>query len=219
MATDSQTQVTSAIQAAAPDEAARSRWSPRVFLILLASFLIMIIVAAVVFGFMIRSWEDTLREEIERSLTQKAQMFAGEVNNDHSRGIGTLAAQAGQSAGARATVIDMNGKVIADSEVRVADLDNQSRSPEFAAALHGDTGVDVRSRSAFGIPVLYVAVPVSGGAVRLAYPLADLGVAASHATRVLILFLGVSILAAIAVSAGTAKLLSPLRQVASAGAH
>jgi len=216
MATDSQIQATSAIQAAAQDQAARSRGSLRVFLILLASFLIMIIVAAVVFGFMIRSWEDTLREEIERSLTQKAQMFAGEVNNDHSRGIGTLAAQAGQSAGARATVIDMNGKVIADSEVRVADLDNQSRSPEFAAALHGDTGVDVRSRSAFGIPVLYVAVPVSGGAVRLAYPLADLGVATSHATRVLILFLGISILAAIAVSAVTAKLLSP-RQVASAG--
>jgi hypothetical protein len=64
--------------------------------------------------------------------------------------------------------------------------------------------------------VLYVAVPVSGGAVRLAYPLADLGVATSHATRVLILFLGISILAAIAVSAVTAKLLSP-RQVASAG--
>jgi two-component system phosphate regulon sensor histidine kinase PhoR len=177
----------------------------RVFLILLISFLTMILVTAVSFGFMIHSWEGILRTEIERSLTQKAQMFAGEVNTDHTRNIVALTSQEGQRAGARATVVDMNGKVIADSEVRLVDLDNEGRRPEFAAALHGDTGVEVRSRNMFGIPVLYVAVPVSGGAVRLAYPLADLSIATVRATRVLILGSIIAVVAAFVLSAFTAE--------------
>jgi two-component system, OmpR family, phosphate regulon sensor histidine kinase PhoR len=163
----------------------------------------MIIVTAVSFGFVIHSWEGILRTEIERGLTQKAQMFASEVN-DHTRSIGALTSQEGQRAGARATVVDMNGKVIADSEVRVGDLQNEGRRPEFAAALHGDTGSDVRSRNTFGIPVLYVAVPVSGGAVRLAYPLADVSIATARGTRVLVFSCIVAVLAAFVVSALTA---------------
>jgi hypothetical protein len=99
----------------------------------------------------------------------------------------------------------MNGKVIADSEVRVADLDSEGRRPEFAAALHGDTGVDVRSRNTFGISVLYVAVPVSGGAVRLAYPLADVSIATARATHMLIVSCVVAVLAALVLSAFTAE--------------
>src|SRR5579864_9152233 len=202
MATDSSMPVESTVQAASTRRAGMSLRT-RVFLILLISFLTMILVSAVSFGFMIHSWEGILRAEIERSLTQKAQMFAGEVNTDHTRNIVALTSQEGQRA--RATVVDMNGKVIADSEVRVVDLDNEGRRPEFAAALHGDTGVEVRSRNMFGIPVLYVAVPVSGGAVRLAYPLADLGIATSRATHALILGVIIAVVAAFVLSAFTAE--------------
>ena len=44
---------------------------------------------------------------------------------------------------------------------------------EFVAALAGNIGVDERRSHTIGIPFLYVAAPVSGGAVRLAYPLVD----------------------------------------------
>ena len=179
----------------------------RLFFMLLASFLIMTMVGGVSFGLMIRSWEGILQSEIERGVTQKAQMFASDVN-DHTRSIAALTSQEGQRAGARATVVDMNGKVIADSEVRVADLNGEGRRPEFAAALHGDTGIDVRSRNTFGISVLYVAVPVSGGAVRLAYPMADVSIATAHARRVLILSCIIAIFAALAVSAITAEAIS-----------
>lgn len=212
MATDFQAPFEPVTQSPEPNQAGRSSHS-RVFLTLLASFLIMIAVLAAAFGFVIRSWEDSLRSEIERSLTQKTQMFAAEVNNEHTRGIVGLTSQAGQRAGARATVIDVNGKVIADSEVRVADLENEARHPEFVAALHGDTGTDIRSRSAFGIPVLYVAVPVSGGAVRLAYPLADIAIARSHATSLLAMVVIVAIVAAVAVSAAVTRLLGSSAQV------
>jgi two-component system phosphate regulon sensor histidine kinase PhoR len=203
MATDSRIPVESAVQTA-PTKPVLKSLRARLFFILLASFLVMIIVTAVSFGFMIHSWEGILRTEIERGLTQKAQMFASEVN-DHTRSIGALTSQEGQRAGARATVVDMNGKVIADSEVRVTDLDNEGRRPEFAAALHGDTGSDVRSRNSFGIPVLYVAVPVSGGAVRLAYPLADVSIATARATRGLVLGCIVAVIGGLAISAFTAQ--------------
>ena len=200
MATESQrsTGIEQTVRVRAPHP-----WRGRIFFLLFTSFLMMITIATAAFGFVIRSVEDNLRAEIQRNLSQKALMFAAEVNSDRTRNIATLTSQEGQLAGARATVIDMNGKVIADSEVRVADLDDEGRSPEFDAALRGNTGIDVRARSSFGIPVLYVAVPVSGGAVRLAYPLADLNIASSHAYGMVAMGCGVAVIAALVISAFT----------------
>jgi two-component system, OmpR family, phosphate regulon sensor histidine kinase PhoR len=208
MATDPQIQ---AAKVTSPPALAKSV-RLRVFVILLASFWGMITAFAVGAGFMIHSWEDGLRAEIERNLTQKAHMFANEVNSDRTRGIGTLTSQTGQLAGARATVIDMNGKVIADSEVRIADLDNEGRQPEFVAALRRDTGAEVRSRGEFGMPVLYIAVPVAGGAVRLACPLADVAIASSRANRILALAAGAAVVAALIISAVAAVAVAPLNQ-------
>lgn len=183
----------------------------RIFFLLFTSFLLMIAIAATAFGFVIHSVEDNLRAEIQRSLSQKALMFASDVNSDRTRNIATVTSQDGQLAGARATVVDMNGKVIADSEVRVSDLDDEGRSPEFAAALRGNTGIDVRARSSFAIPVLYVAVPVSGGAARLAYPLADLNIASSHGNRMLATACGAAVLAALVISALASAMVAPKR--------
>ena len=170
------------------------------FLILFGAFLAMIAAGAVGIGYNIhRYWEDVLRVEITRHLTQKAQMFAVRVNTDHEHKIGDLATQEGQLAGARATVVDTNGRVVADSEVQLSALENEARHPEFVAALRGETSVVTR-RNDFGVAVLYVAVPVSGGAVRLAYPLADIDIATAHARRVLLLGSAIAALAGLAIS-------------------
>jgi two-component system, OmpR family, phosphate regulon sensor histidine kinase PhoR len=171
------------------------------FFILFAAFLAMIAAAAVGIGYNVHHyWEDVLRSEITRNLTQKAQMFANRVNTDHEHKVEDMAAQEGQLAGARATVIDTNGRVVADSEVQVSALENEGRRPEFVAALRGQTGVATRKRNNFGVPVLYVAVPVSGGAVRLAYPLADIDIATAHARRVLLLGSAIAALAGLVIS-------------------
>jgi two-component system phosphate regulon sensor histidine kinase PhoR len=180
----------------------------RVFGILLAAFLIMIGALATCLAFTLDSWQNDFRAEIQRDLTQKARMFASEVDHDHTRGITALTSQEGQNAGARATVIDMNGKVIADSEVRVFELNDEGRRPEFVAALRGETGTEIRSRGDFGVPVVYVAVPVSGGAVRLASPLADIGVAASHSKQTLIIGCIIAAIVACGVSAGASLVLT-----------
>jgi two-component system, OmpR family, phosphate regulon sensor histidine kinase PhoR len=168
-------------------------------LILFLAFLAMIAAAGISIGFTVhRYWKNTLRLEIERSLAQKAQLFASRVNTDRTSKIEDITAQEGKYAGARATVIDGNGKVIADSQAPTAALGNEGLRPEFTTALRGDTGIETRNRN--GIPVLYVAVPVSGGAVRLAYPLADVSIAAAHARRVLLTGSMIAALAALAIS-------------------
>lgn len=206
MATDPQTAIESQVSPPRAQVAKIFRW--RLFLILLVSFTAMAAVCVVIFSWSIHSWEGILQAEIERNLAQKAQMFADEVNTNRTRNIVVLTSQEGQRAGARATVIDMNGKVIADSEVRIPELENEGRQPEFVTALHGDTGVEVRARSAFGIPVLYVAVPVSGGAVRLAYPLSDISTAEARARYLLFLGCLITGIAGAAISAVASKLIS-----------
>jgi two-component system, OmpR family, phosphate regulon sensor histidine kinase PhoR len=171
------------------------------FFVLFGAFLAIIAAAAIGIGYNVhRYWEDVLRVEITRNLTQKAQMFAARVNTDHEHKIEDIVAQEGQSAGARATVVDTNGRVVADSEVQLSALENEGRRAEFVAALRGETSVVTRKRNDFGVPVLYAAVPVSGGAVRLAYPLADIDIATAHARRVLLLGSAIAALAALAIS-------------------
>jgi len=135
-------------------------------------FLVVIGVTTLTLQVTIRNmWERTLREEIERNLRQKTLQFAQRVETDRSHAIADITAQEGQAAGARATVIDATGKVLADSEADPRSMENHASRPEFVAALDGHLGVDQRSSHTLGIPFLYVAAPISGGAVRLAYTL------------------------------------------------
>ena len=146
----------------------------RIFFKLLAVFLIVIAATAAILDVMIGgAWETSLRAEIERNLTQKTLLFAHRVEIDHAHSLAEIAAQEGQAAGARATVIDASGKVLADSEGNPATMENHAGRAEFAAALSGKTGENERRSATLGIPFLYVAAPISGGAVRLAYPLSD----------------------------------------------
>jgi two-component system phosphate regulon sensor histidine kinase PhoR len=146
----------------------------RIFFKLLAAFLVVIAATAVSLYFIVGgAWEASLRAEIERNLTQKTWLFAHRVETDKSHSVTEIAAQEGLAAGARATIIDASGKVLADSESNPASMDNQAARPEFAAALSGRTGNNERRSATIRIPFLYVAAPISGGAVRLAYPLSD----------------------------------------------
>ncbi len=170
----------------------------RIFLKLLAAFLVVIAATAVSVDFSIRrAWENSLRQEIERDLRQKTSMFANRVNTDRTASLADLVSQESHAAGARATVIDFTGKVLADSEVAPSSLDDQNLLPEFAAALKGEVGADERRRSIVGVPFLYVAVPVSGGAVRLAYSLSDIDSVTGRERMMLLLGSAVALVVAV----------------------
>ena len=174
----------------------------RIFFKLLAAFLVVIIAAAVAFDVMISgACQTLLRAEIERNLTQKTQLLAHRVETDRIHSVGDIAAQEAQAAGARVTIIDPTGKVLADSEANPANMENHRGRPEFAAALSGRIGSNERRSAAIGIPFLFVAVPVSGGAVRLAYPLSDIEAVSALVRRRLALASGVAFLFALVVAA------------------
>ena len=159
----------------------------RIFFKLLAGFVLVIAGTTVTIDFLVRrAWEGSLRQEIERNLNQKTVLFAHRVDTDRTHSLQDIAAQEGQAAGARATIIDPTGKVLADSEADASLMENHARRKEFISALQGTLGSDERRSHTLGIPFLYVAAPVSGGAVRLAYPLSDVEAATQRVSRTLL---------------------------------
>jgi len=183
----------------------------RIFFKLLAVFLIVIAATAAILDVMLGgAWEASLRAEIERSLTQKTLLFAHRVETDHTHSVSEIAAQEAQAAGARATIIDASGKVLADSESNPANMENHATRVEFAAALSGKTGENERRSATLGVPFLYVAAPISGGAVRLAYPLSDVEAVQSEVHRRLFWGSAVALLIALLI-AGSASVFTSRR--------
>jgi two-component system phosphate regulon sensor histidine kinase PhoR len=180
--------------------------SSRIFLKLLAVFVLVIAAAVVTVDFSVRSaWEKSLRQEIERNLTQKTALFAHRVNTDRSHSLTEIAAQEALAAGARATIIDPTGKVLADSEAYPSSMENHARRKEFAAALQGNVGSDERRSRTLGVPFLYVAAPVSGGAVRFAYPLSDVEAATKRAPHTLLIASAMAFVLALLIAATAAQ--------------
>jgi len=175
----------------------------RIFFKLLAAFLVVIGATAVTLDLMLGSaWEVSLRGQIERNLTQKTLLFAHRVDADRgAHSLSDIAAEEAQAAGARATIIDASGKVLADSESNPATMENHATRKEFAAALAGQTGSNERRSATLGIPFLYVAAPIPGGAVRLAYPLSDVQAVQAQVRRRLLWGSAVALLIALLVAA------------------
>lgn len=194
--------------AATVGEAARARSRLRAFLVSLTALLVVIALAAIAFHSIQNFRQDALREQITQDLTQKAEAFATRLTTDRNTKLADLTAQVAQQAGARATVIDANGNVIADSQAPLAALEKEGERPEFVAALRGGIGVQVRRHGPVGVAVLYVSAPVSGGAVRLSTPLAEVDAASAQARRTLLWGGGVGVLAAFIISALIAYLVA-----------
>lgn len=172
----------------------------RIFFKLLVAFALVIAAATATFDFSVHhAWKHSLLQQIELNLRQKTRMFALHVNGVHALSVASqtgspqlvelqnIASNEGRAAGARATIIDSQGKVLADSEADPSAMENHAQRLEFVAALKGEIGTDTRRSHTVGVPFLYVAAPVAGGAVRLAYPLSDVEAELTRVRRHLIL--------------------------------
>jgi two-component system, OmpR family, phosphate regulon sensor histidine kinase PhoR len=186
----------------------------RIFFKLLGAFLLVIVACTLTLDFSVRRyWERSLRTEIERSMRQKAEMFAERVQTDKSQNIAAITAEAAKAAEARATVIDSKGVVLADSEASPAQMENHATSsrPEVLAALRGEIGMSSRWSHTIGLDFLYVAAPVPGGVVRLAYPLTAIAETNRQIRRALLIssafaFMFAAIIAAVAASSISRRL-------------
>lgn len=155
----------------------------RIFLKLVAAFILVIAAATITIDIAVRhSWEKSLREEIETSLRQKTLMLAERIRSEPGASMPQVAKEAAQASGARVTIIRQDGLVLADSEADPSTMENHATRPEFREALAGRIGSSSRESHTIGVDFLYVAAPVPGGAVRLAYPLTAIA-QANHKVR------------------------------------
>ncbi len=179
----------------------------RIFFKLLSAFLAVIAVATLILDVAIRSaWEHSLSAQIESSMREKTRLFAARVQTDKSTPIQQLVEEAGKAADARATVIRSDGTVLADNEAAAARMENHLTRPEFIEALqHGRLGMSRRFSHTIGVDFLYVAVPIPGGAVRMAYPLSAIQESSRAIRRTLLRASLLAVLAAILLSAFAAQ--------------
>ena len=178
----------------------------RVFFKFLAAFLLVIATATVTLDSTLRqAWDASLRAQITQNLIEKTQLFAQRVQHDKSVPLAVMVKQESAASGARATVIENSGKVLADSEANAAEMENHATRPEFKSALAGAPGTATRRSHTVGIEFLYAAVPIPGGAVRLAYPLASIRQATDEVHREILWATLLAILIAMLLAAALAQ--------------
>jgi two-component system, OmpR family, phosphate regulon sensor histidine kinase PhoR len=147
----------------------------RIFLKAMGAFVAVIAAATLTLDISIRhTWENAVRNDIERLLVQNAQGFAGRVENDHQHSLQQMADEEAHITATRVTIIARDGVVLADSEADPTSMENHAARPEVAAALNGKTGSSSRVSHTVGIEFLYLAVPSGDKIVRLAYPLSSM---------------------------------------------
>ncbi len=115
------------------------------------------------------------------ALERAAVAVAGDVQE--AQAFATIASRADSTYALRVSLIARDGRVLADSRVPLAQLDDHSDRPEVVAAFGGRTGRSLRMSRSTRVEYVYVAVPARGpgpvAVVRVAEPVD--AVRATHA--------------------------------------
>ena len=142
------------------------------------TFVLILAVLAVPFGLFLLWTQLELGPQLEERAVGQLSRTARLVGEDfRDRPFSdSLADRLGEITDLRVTLISSDGTVIGDSEIdpiRLPEVENHADRPEVAAALRGTVGHDTRASETIALRLLYVAVPDSHGAVRVATPLAE----------------------------------------------
>src|SRR5262249_24081780 len=121
--------------------------------------------------FATRVIESIYIQNLTRDLAEKGKLIASALPSspDDAR-LRELA----HEAEARLTVINRQGDIQYDSEVEPARVENDSRRAGIIEARAGRGGSAQRDSAVAGVKNLYVAIPIPGGALRLAKPLSEI---------------------------------------------
>lgn len=181
----------------------------RIFSKLFVAFLLVILIATIAIDVAVRkAWEDSLFQQIHTGMEREARALAVTVQNERQRPIEDVAREFGEAVDARVTIIDSSGRVLADTRANPREMENHATRPEFIAALHGHPGSSTRLSHTIGIPFHYVAAPIPGGAVRVAYPLDSIQKSTSRVRRNLLAASGLALLLAALIAVISAELVA-----------
>ncbi len=173
----------------------------RIFLKLILAVLCLLSLALVAVDYSAsRVAQDAYIQNLVRQLEDKGRMLIAAVPDplalDAER-----ARRFAEAAGGRITVVRSDGKVLVDSEADAATMENHRARPELVQAFHGNLGWIERHSATIGINFLYVAVPLPGGAIRIAVPLQQIDDQVGRMRRKILLGTTLAFLPAIAIAA------------------
>jgi len=150
--------------------------------LVLSYILIIFISLGLIAFFLDKNLEENYLKGLESSLVNQAKLIESQLPEKslgNSPGLELFIKNLSSKIGCRITIIDGQGKVLADSEKpysEVLTMENHARRPEVQSALNGITGQDTRYSSTLKIDMLYLAYPLKAGegitgVIRLAMPL------------------------------------------------
>ncbi|MDD5409312.1 MAG: hypothetical protein PHC71_04400, partial [Candidatus Omnitrophica bacterium] len=175
------------------------RVSFKLKLILSYFFLIFVSLGFVAF-FLDKNLEEKSLQEIKTSLINEARLIESNISNTPSvfknpAYLDKLTKDLGSKIKSRITIVNTEGKVLADSEVssqQAANLENHLNRPEIIEALKFQIGEEIRYSSTLKIDMLYLAIPlkengINAGILRLALPLTSVQKVLSSVRKTIII--------------------------------
>jgi two-component system phosphate regulon sensor histidine kinase PhoR len=100
-------------------------------------------------------------ENVEQRLEAQARLLAPEAATIPRDQLENWVRKAGARAGARVTLIDFQGVVLADSEHDPETMENHANRPEVREALHSGRGASTRHSQTLDRDLCYVAIPLN----------------------------------------------------------
>lgn len=151
----------------------KGMWRSRMFWRLFGIYGMLLLLAIGSLGLIIvRRVEQHSRQQIEDSLRTKALLLFETVRAFPSHPGPALQERLealSQETATRITLLDTQGKVIADSEKDPAEMDNHASRPEILAAAANRFGTATRLSQTLGQPLMYVALRTDDPSGRVAY--------------------------------------------------
>lgn len=195
---------------------------------LIFSYILIILIS---FGFVVffldKNLEEKSLQDIKSSLVNEANLIESQVSTEDLKKenldfLEALVKNLGPRIKSRITIVNNQGKVLADSEksqVEVLKMESHADRPEIRLALAGNIGEEIRYSSTLKIDMLYVALPIREkdqilGAVRLALPLSNVQRTLSVIKRAILLSLLFALgLAFVLGSVLTAGIIKPINKI------
>jgi len=194
---------------------------------LLSYFFLIFVSLGFVAFFLDRNLEERSLQEIKSNLINEASLIERQVSAlspalNNPGYLDKLSKELGPRIKSRITIIDLKGKVLADSEIpshQTALLENHLNRPEVIKALNGQIGEEIRYSSTLRIDMLYLAVPLKDnaaftGVLRLALPLTSVQKVLFSARKTIIiglfLALGLAFVLALVLARG---LIGPINRI------
>ena len=189
----------------------------KIFLKLIAGVFCLLLVALVVVDtFATSVAKDAYLQDLKRQLADECRL-AALVHPDPAAMGAAEVRRLAAAVGGRITIVRSDGKVLVDSEADAARMENHRTRKELIEAFRGQAGSDRRRSATVGTEFLYVAVPMPGGAVRIAMPTARIDRQVSEIRAKILAGTALAFLPAIAIAAWLARLIS--RRFAAVMAH